>query len=148
MNLSQLRFANALARSGSFTAAAAECFVTQPTLSNGIAQLESELGERLFLRTTRKVTLTPFGTHLMPSIAEVLRAQAGLSQVDLAQALGLRYYTFVSQVENGFGRVPTESLEAWARALGVEPSAFARELLSHYEPELHRLLFKESKARK
>ena len=47
-----------------------------------------------------------------------------------------------------FGRVPTESLEAWARALGVEPSAFARELLSHYEPELHRLLFKESKARK
>ena len=79
---------------------------------------------------------------------KVLRAQAGLSQVDLAQALGLRYYTFVSQVENGFGRVPTESLEAWARALGVEPSAFARELLSHYEPELHRLLFKESKARK
>lgn len=78
MNLAQLRFANALAASGSFTAAAAECFVTQPTLSNGIAQLESELGERLFVRTTRKVALTPFGTHLLPCIAEVLRAQAAL----------------------------------------------------------------------
>jgi hypothetical protein len=44
-------------------------------------------------------------------------------------------------VENGFGRVPTESMEAWGRALGVEPPAFARQLLSFYDPELHRLLF-------
>ena len=57
-----------------------------------------------------------------------LRARAGLSQIELAEILGFKYYTFISQVENGFGRVPTESLEAWARALGVEPSAFAREL--------------------
>jgi transcriptional regulator with XRE-family HTH domain len=70
-----------------------------------------------------------------------LRAAAGLSQIVLAERLGLKYYTFVSQVENGFGRVPTESMEAWARALGVEPQAFARRLLSFYDPELHRLLF-------
>jgi DNA-binding transcriptional LysR family regulator len=79
MNLSQLRFANALATTGSFTGAAAACFVTQPTLSNGIAQLESELGARLFVRTTRKVALTPFGVHLLPGIAEVLKAQASLT---------------------------------------------------------------------
>ena len=79
MNLSHLRFANALAASGSFTAAAAECFVTQPALSNGIAQLEDELGGRLFSRTTRKVALTPFGTHLLPCIGEVVRAQATLT---------------------------------------------------------------------
>jgi transcriptional regulator with XRE-family HTH domain len=70
-----------------------------------------------------------------------LRAEAGLSQVDLAERLGLKYYTFVSQVENGFGRVPTESMESWARALGVDPPHFARRLLSFYDPELHRLLF-------
>ena len=80
MNLSQLRFASAVASTGSFTAAAAECCVTQPTLSNGIAQLENELGERLFQRTTRKVTLTPFGTHVMPYVNEVLSAQASLVQ--------------------------------------------------------------------
>jgi transcriptional regulator with XRE-family HTH domain len=70
-----------------------------------------------------------------------LRARAGLSQVELAQRLGLKYYTFISQVENGFGRVPTDSMEAWAAALGVTPCDFARELLSYYDPELHRLLF-------
>ncbi|MFO1058304.1 MAG: helix-turn-helix transcriptional regulator [Dongiaceae bacterium] len=70
-----------------------------------------------------------------------LRRAAGLSQMDLAARLGLRYYTFVSQVENGFGRVPSESMEAWARSLGVPTPDFARRLLSYYDPELHRLLF-------
>jgi transcriptional regulator with XRE-family HTH domain len=69
------------------------------------------------------------------------RAEAGLSQVDLAAKLGLKYYTFISQVENGFSRVPTETMEAWAIQLGLDPSAFARHLLIYYEPELHRLLF-------
>lgn len=78
MNLSQLRFASAIASTGSFTAAAAACCVTQPTLSNGVAQLENELGERLFVRTTRKVALTPFGTHVLPYINEVLSAQTSL----------------------------------------------------------------------
>jgi transcriptional regulator with XRE-family HTH domain len=70
-----------------------------------------------------------------------MRTRAGLSQIELAQILGFKYYTFISQVENGFGRLPTESMEAWARALGADPSSFARELLSYYDPELHRLLF-------
>jgi transcriptional regulator with XRE-family HTH domain len=72
---------------------------------------------------------------------KLLRVDAGLSQIELAGRLGLKYYTFISQVENGFGRVPTESMEAWARALGADPSAFARQLVSFYDPELHRLLF-------
>jgi LysR family transcriptional regulator, hydrogen peroxide-inducible genes activator len=80
MNLSQLKFASAVASAGSFTTAAAQCFVTQPTLSNGIAQLEAELGERLFVRTTRRVALTPFGLHLMPYIDQVLNAQSSLVQ--------------------------------------------------------------------
>lgn len=70
-----------------------------------------------------------------------LRAAAGLSQIQLAERLGLKYYTFVSQVENGFGRVPTESMETWALALGIDPAEFARQLLSFYDPELYRLLF-------
>ena len=69
------------------------------------------------------------------------RADAGLSQMDLAMRLGLKYYTFISQVENGFSRVPTEAMAAWATELGLEPAAFAKHLLLYYEPELHRLLF-------
>jgi transcriptional regulator with XRE-family HTH domain len=76
---------------------------------------------------------------------KTLRTRAGLSQIELAERLGLKYYTFISQVENGFGRVPTESIEAWSHALAQEPSAFARKLLSYYDPELYRLLFKVKK---
>jgi transcriptional regulator with XRE-family HTH domain len=69
------------------------------------------------------------------------RKMAGLSQIELAERLGLKYYTFISQVENGFGRVPADSMEAWARALGIAPAEFARRLLAFYEPALHKLLF-------
>ena len=78
MNLSQLRYAKAVAETGSFTLAAERCYVTQPTLSNGINQLETELEERLFKRTTRSVALTPFGEHIMPFIDNVLNAHDGL----------------------------------------------------------------------
>jgi transcriptional regulator with XRE-family HTH domain len=74
-----------------------------------------------------------------------LRNQAGLSQVELAERLGLKYYTFISQVENGFGRVPTDAMQGWAEALGVPPSEFARRLLAFYDPELYRLLFEAQK---
>ncbi len=53
--------------------------MTQPTLSSGIAQLEDELGARLFARTTRRVTLTPFGEHVLPYMNEVLKAQTLLA---------------------------------------------------------------------
>jgi transcriptional regulator with XRE-family HTH domain len=73
------------------------------------------------------------------------REHAGLTQAELAEKVGLRYYTFVSQVENGLGRVPIESQGAWALAIGLDPAAFARTLLGYYEPELFRLLFGEAR---
>jgi hypothetical protein len=60
----------------------------------------------------------------------------------LARRLGFKYYAFVSQVETGLNRVPTEKLEAWANTLDVDPAAFAKQLISFYEPELHRILYK------
>jgi len=71
------------------------------------------------------------------------REAAGLTQAELAEKVGLRYYTFVSQVESGLGRLPIEAQAAWAQALGLEPTSFARTLLAWYEPELYRLLFGE-----
>lgn len=70
-----------------------------------------------------------------------LREAAGLTQLDVANRLGFKYYAFVSQVETGFSRVPNEKIEPWAKVLGVDPSTFARRLLSFYEPELHRVLY-------
>ena len=69
------------------------------------------------------------------------REAAGLTQAELAEQVGLRYYTFVSQVESGHGRVPIETQGAWAKAVGIDETEFARVLLGLYEPELYRLLF-------
>jgi transcriptional regulator with XRE-family HTH domain len=75
-----------------------------------------------------------------------LREEAGLTQMALARRLGFKYYAFISQVETGFSRVPTEKLEAWANTLDVHPAHFAKQLIFFYEPELHRLLY-ETKPR-
>lgn len=69
------------------------------------------------------------------------RERAGLTQAQLSDEIGLRYYTFVSQVESGVGRLPIETQAAWARALRLDEAEFAKTLLAYYEPELHRLLF-------
>ena len=74
------------------------------------------------------------------------REAAGLTQAELAERVGLRYYTFVSQVESGLGRLPIETQGAWATALGLDPGDFARTLLRFYEPELFRLLFGDDAA--
>lgn len=73
-----------------------------------------------------------------------VREAAGLTQAELAGRVGLKYYTFVSQVESGVGRVPIDQQGAWAEVLGLDASEFARVLLQYYEPELHRLLFPEA----
>jgi transcriptional regulator with XRE-family HTH domain len=59
------------------------------------------------------------------------RQKAGLSQVDLASKFGLKYYTFISQIQNGYGRVPSQTMADWARALGIRPSHFARTLFGY-----------------
>lgn len=72
MNINQLRFVQAVAETRSFSQAASKCCVTQPTLSNGIAHLEQELEGKLFERSTRSVSLTPLGKHLLPLIEQIL----------------------------------------------------------------------------
>jgi DNA-binding transcriptional LysR family regulator len=65
MNLQHLRYLLSVSRLGSFTSAAAAMHVTQPTISSGIAELESELGVKLFNRNGRQVELTIEGRTLV-----------------------------------------------------------------------------------
>lgn len=52
---------------GSFTLGAAAARIPQPVASRRIAALEQHLGGRLFDRSTRRATLTPFGRNMLPS---------------------------------------------------------------------------------
>jgi len=68
-----------------------------------------------------------------------LREQAGLSQRELADKVGVTYYSFVSQLENGRGRLPPDRYEAWAKALGMDPRDFTRGLMRFYDPVTYRI---------
>ena len=62
------------------------------------------------------------------------RRAKGLSQREVAEAVGQLYYTFVSHVENGRTRIPPTDLEIWAEVLGVDLHALAKECIRAYEP--------------
>lgn len=70
-----------------------------------------------------------------------LREATGLSQRQFAAKVGVDYYTFISQIEAGRGRIPPDRYEAWADALGVNPANFVRELMRYYDPHTYRILF-------
>lgn len=70
-----------------------------------------------------------------------LRESRKLTQRELAERVNINYYTFISQIEAGKGRVPPESYQLWADALGVERVAFVKSLLGYYDPYTYRALF-------
>ncbi len=74
------------------------------------------------------------------------REARDMTQRDLAERVGLRYYTFISQIEGGHGRVPPDQYEAWAQALDIEARDFAKSMLRYYDPFTYRLLFPEDAA--
>ncbi|WP_293573785.1 LysR family transcriptional regulator [Phaeobacter sp.] len=70
--LEWIRVFEAAARTGSFTAAAAETGITQSAVSQRIAQLEQRLGTALFLRHPRAITLTVEGEAWLPHVQTAL----------------------------------------------------------------------------
>ncbi|WP_241622644.1 LysR family transcriptional regulator [Rosenbergiella australiborealis] len=65
LDANDLLLFNRVAEEASFTKAADRLDLPTSTLSRRIAALEEQLGERLFIRTTRKMTITPFGQAIL-----------------------------------------------------------------------------------
>ncbi|MGJ7569699.1 LysR family transcriptional regulator [Variovorax sp. RB2P76] len=108
-----------------FGRAALRLHMTQPPVTQAIAQLEKTLGVVLFDRTRRRVALTPAGEALLPDVRELLaRAQALPARARAAAAgqVGRVRIAFVSTV--GFERLP-----AWVREFRVQCPEVALELV-------------------
>jgi DNA-binding transcriptional LysR family regulator len=74
MTLQQLRYFLVAAERGSFSAAAQELLMAQPSLSDQIRRLEAELGVALFTRAGRRLELTEAGRMLRPHAERTLAA--------------------------------------------------------------------------
>ena len=86
LDLYLLRYFIAVVESGSFTKAAGQVSVTQPTLSAGIKKLEEQVGQRLFDRSQRKrIFLTKAGSVLLPRAKAILH-ECNMVREDLADA--------------------------------------------------------------
>ena len=74
MELKALRCFVAVAEQLNFTKAAETLYISQPTLSIHIRELENELGAALFLRDHRQVFLTNQGVALLPAARQILES--------------------------------------------------------------------------
>ena len=88
MELHQLRYAVAVADTGSFTMAADHLLVAQSGVSAQVRKLERELGLTLFERSTRHVRLTPVGERILTSARQALAAVDAVGET-AAAARGL-----------------------------------------------------------
>lgn len=108
-----------------FGRAALRLNMTQPPLTQAIARLEEQLGVRLFIRTSRRVELTPAAECLIDDVRELLaRAQAlpGRARSIAAGETGRIRMGFVSTV--GFAQLPS-----WVRSYRAGHPSVALELV-------------------
>ncbi|MFC3882231.1 cidABC operon transcriptional activator CidR [Bacillus songklensis] len=89
MDIKHLQYFIEVARLNSFSRAADHLFITQPTISKMIKNLENELGVTLFERSRKKLTLTDAG-HVIFQQAQVIDKAFRNLEVELDSLLGLK----------------------------------------------------------
>lgn len=104
MNLSHLRYFVRLAETRHYTKAAEQMYISQPSLSHAISQLEQELGVPLFEKSGRNVELTQYGEEFLKQVRqslEILDASVdylhriaeenGVVRLGILRTLGVEY---------------------------------------------------------
>lgn len=95
MELRVLKYFLTVAREGNMTKAAEVLYITQPTLSRQIAELEEEIGTALFVRSNRNVTLTDAGilfrrrVEEMLALEEKIKSEFGGKEEKLSGTIGI-----------------------------------------------------------
>src|SRR5580693_5310109 len=123
IELRHLRYFVALADAGSFTHAAAQMFITQPTLSQQIRRLEEIVGTPLFQRRREGVRLTEAGSVLLDESRAVLSlVDHGMSRTRQAAGLGRLRLRFAvpSSLPEDLAVDVASRLQAAAKAAGID----------------------------
>jgi DNA-binding transcriptional LysR family regulator len=132
MEMHQIRYFLAVARTLNFTRAADECHVTQPSLTRAIKQLEGELGGDLF-RRERPAGLTELGQRMLPLLNQCYEAavgarslassfkggQVGALRIALTHSIDLSLLIpFLEQIQRQFNRLELRFLRGSSREVG------------------------------
>ncbi|WP_462406141.1 LysR family transcriptional regulator [Gracilibacillus sp. Marseille-QA3620] len=126
MTLQQLKYVIEVARSRSISKAAQNLFISQPSLSNALKELENELRIVMFIRTNKGITMTPEGVEFLGYARQVVE-QADLLENRYAGAQSTQQHFSVSSQHYAFA-----------------VSAFVR-LLKNYDREEYEFSLRETK---
>jgi DNA-binding transcriptional LysR family regulator len=88
MEMHQVRYFLAVARTLNFTRAAEECNVAQPSLTRAVRQLEEELGGDLFRRERPHAQLTELGQRMLPLLRQCYDSALGARSLASAMKSG------------------------------------------------------------
>lgn len=101
MTLTQLQYAITIAGAGSMNEAARTLFLSQPSLSSAMKELEEEIGVRLFLRTNRGIALTPEGEEFIGYARQVVEQYSLMEsryikkeKIKKKFSVSMQHYTF------------------------------------------------------
>ena len=104
MTLSQLRYAITVADSRSMNQAAQKLFISQPSLSAAIRELEDEVGIEIFRRTNRGIQVTPDGEEFVGYARQVVEQYALIEaryvdkeKVKKKFGVSMQHYSFAVQ---------------------------------------------------
>lgn len=97
MTLQQLKYVIEIVNAGSMNAAAEKLFVTQPSLSNAVKELETELGIEIFLRSNRGITLSAEGAEFLSYARQVMEQAELLEQRYLHKKPSRRLFSVSTQ---------------------------------------------------
>ena len=101
MTLQQLKYVIAVVTYGSISEGAKQLFISQPSLSNAIKELEKELGIEIFRRTPRGITLSAEGSEFLSYARQVVEQAdlleehySGSSKVKRICSISTQHYAF------------------------------------------------------
>lgn len=128
MTLQQLRYVIQIVQCGSMTMAAQRLYLTQPSLSKTIAELEAEMGIQIFRRSSKGVILTEDGARFL-SYARLVVEQADLLEQTYKQRQPIRRVFAVSAQHYAFA---VNAFVALVQEYGQDEYEFSlRELRTH-----------------
>lgn len=127
MTLQQLKYVIEVAKNRSISKAAQRLFISQPSLSNAIKELENELGITIFSRTNKGIVITSEGTKFLGYARQVIE------QTDLLEN---QYFNTAQQPQQHF------SVSAQHYAFAV--SAFVK-LLKDYDRDEYEFTLRETR---